>query len=290
MQRAFADDTERRAFAERLEAMLREGEAEAALALVRQGLEAIADHGLPIVDIALTTDPDTLVLTGWDDVGKAIAREDSRGKAITAIGIDVSWPGHIGLQPDANGHMAPHIETNLYADLGDVAFSTATRAEILEGYSGSGSTWQGCFVDIDDLIGIEGLSALYGLVADAAGDRDSDDAAGDAYVLAACTSAVLLHIAVKRAIVAGALPRPMAVLVGSNEDFPFFDAPVVSVDEARALMPARPATPPAPPPITTQDGVSGHALRSRLGTSDRKTDPPDDPSATKGFFGKLFGR
>lgn len=290
MQRAFADDTERRNFAQRLEAMLREGEPEAALALVRQGLEAIADNGLPIVDIALATDPDALVLTGWDEVRQAIAREDARGKPITALGIDFSWPGHIGLQPDANGHMAPHIETNLYADLSDVAFSAASRAEMLEGYSGFGSKWQGCFVDIDDLIGIEGLSALYGPVADEAGNRDSDDAAGDAYVLAACTSAILLHIAVKRAIVAGALPRPMAVLVGSNEDFPFFDAPVVSVDEARALMPDRPATPPAPPSTTTQDGVSGRALRSRLGTSDDETDPPDDPRPTKGFFGKLFGR
>lgn len=35
MQRAFAADTERRVFAQRLEAMLREGEPEAALALVR---------------------------------------------------------------------------------------------------------------------------------------------------------------------------------------------------------------------------------------------------------------
>jgi hypothetical protein len=82
----------------------------------------------------------------------------------------------------------------------------------------------------------------------------------------------------------------MAVLVGSNEDFPFFDAPVVSVDEARALMPDRPTTPPAPPSITSQDGVSGRALRSRLESSDEETDPPADPPAKKGFIGKLFGR
>lgn len=289
MQRAFADDTERRAFAKRLEAMLREGEPEAALALVHQGLAVMADNRLPIVDIALATDPGALVLTGWDDVAQAISSEEARGKTITALGIDFSWPGHVGLQPDANGQMAPHIETNLYADLNDMAFSKASRADILEGYSRSGSRWQGCFVEIDDLIGVEGLSALYGPVAEA-GDRDSDDAAGDAYVLAACTSAILLHIAVKRAIAAGALPRPMAVLVGSNEDFPFFDAPVVSVDEASALMPDRPATSPAPAPVTPQDGVSGRALRSRLKTEGDETDPPSEPPAAKGFFGRLFGR
>lgn len=43
MQRAFEDETESRDFCQRLEAMLRAGEPEAALALVRQGLEALAD-------------------------------------------------------------------------------------------------------------------------------------------------------------------------------------------------------------------------------------------------------
>jgi len=42
MQRAFADAKEQRGLCKRLEAMLREGEPEAALALVRQGLQAIA--------------------------------------------------------------------------------------------------------------------------------------------------------------------------------------------------------------------------------------------------------
>ncbi len=295
MQRAFADAEEQSGFRKRLEAMLREGEAEAALALVRQGLRAIADNGLPIVDIALGADPHALTLNGWDAVAATIAGEDAGGNAIAALGIDFSWPGHVGLEPDAAGHLAPHIETNYFADLAEIAFSAASREDILAGYSAYGSAWQGCFAVIDNAIAVEGLSALYGAVTTAARDRDSDTAAGDAYLLAACTSAILLHLAVRSAIAAGALPKPMAVLVGSNEDFPFFDAPVVSAEEARALMPDRPATPPAPTPpaqapITTQDGVSGRALRSRLETTGGETDPPSDPPATKGFFGRLFGR
>lgn len=290
MQRAFADDTERRAFAKRLEAMLREGEPEAALALVRHGLQAIADNGLPIVDIALAADPHALTLRGWDAVAATIARDEAGGNAITALGIDFSWPGHVGLEPDAAGHLAPYIETNYYADLTAIAFSAASRADILAGYSAHGSAWQGCFAEIDNAIEVEGLAALYGAVTAAAGNHESDDAAGDAYLLAACTSAILLHLAVRHAIAEGALPRPLAVLVGSNEDFPFFDAPVVSVDEACALMPAPAATLPAAPPITTQDGVSGRALRSRFETSNGETDPPSEPPAQKGFFGRLFGR
>ena len=288
MQRAFADDTERRAFAERLEAMLREGEPEAALNLVHQGLQAIADNGLPIVDIALATDPHALVLTGWDAVAATIARKDASGKAITALGIDFSCHGDV--PPDAAGNLAPYIETNYFADQTEIAFSTASREDILAGYSGSGTEWQGCFAEIDNAIEVDGLSALYGAVTAAAVNHENDDAAGDAYLLAACTSAILLHLAVRNAITGGALSRPMAVLVGSNEDFPFFDAPVVSVGEAHALMPDRPETPPAPPPITTQDGVSGRALRSRLETSSSESDPPSDPPAAKGLFGRLFGR
>lgn len=295
MQRAFADAEEQRGFRKRLEAMLREGEPEAALTLVRQGLQAIADNGLPIVDIALAADPHALTLKGWDAVAATIAGEEAGGNAITALSIDFRWPGHVGFEPDAAGHLAPYVETNYFADLTEIAFSTASRANILAGYSAYGSKWQGCFAEIDNAIAVEGLSALYGAVTAAAGTGDGDDVEGDAYLLAACNSAIVLHLAVRHAIAEGALPRPMAVLVGSNEDFPFFDAPVVSVEEARTLMPEHPApphaaTPLSPAPNTTQDGVSGRALRSRLETTGGETDPPNDPPAAKGFFGRLFGR
>ncbi len=264
MQRAFADENEQRGFRHRLEAMLRAGEADAALALVRQGLAAIADQDLPLVDIALRADADELVLTGWDQVAATITHAEAGGTAVTALGIDLSWPGHVGREPDASGAMAPYLETNYFNDVGDIAFSTASREAILAGYTDYGSHWQGCFAEIDNAVEVEGLSALYGAVVAASGARDGDDAAGDAYVLAACTAAILLHIAVKRHIAAHGLPKPMAVLVGSNEDFPFFDAPVVSVDEARALMQA---LPPEPEP-----------------------DPEPSEPAAKGFFGRLFGR
>lgn len=241
MQRAFADRQEQDGFRWRLEAMLRRGEPEAALALVRQGLEAIADNGLPIVDIALAAQPEALVLTGWDAVAATIAREEkASGNPITALGIDFSAACHTGIEPDENGALTPHLETNYYDDLSNLVFSKASREDILLGYSDGGSEWAGCFAEIDNALHVEGLSALYGAVVTAAKDRSRDDLAGDAYVLAASASAILLHLAAKRHIAAHGLPKPMAVLVGSNEDYPFFDAPVVSIDEARALMPSEP--------------------------------------------------
>lgn len=277
MQRAFADRQEQDGFCLRLEAMLRRAEPEAALALVRQGLEAIADQGLPIVDIALATHPKALALNGWDAVAATIAREEAAsGNPITALGIDFSAACHVGLEPDENGAAAPHLETNYYDDLSNMIFSTASREDILAGYSDSGSEWAGCFAEIDNALHVEGLSALYGAVLGAEGDRDGDDLAGDAYVLASSASAILLHLAVKRHIAQHGLPKPMAVLVGSNEDYPFFDAPVVSLGEARALMPPAPE-PRWEPETPAEFAPDWHAEPAWEEPAGWETDPLPEP-------------
>lgn len=56
------------------------------------------------------------------------------GTAITALGIDFSWLGHVGRKPGAAGHLAPCIETSYYADLTKIALATVSRADILTGY------------------------------------------------------------------------------------------------------------------------------------------------------------
>ena len=43
-------------------------------------------------------------------------------------------------------------------------------------------------------------------------------------------------MALERAIEDYGMPRVMAVFVGSNEDFPFFDAPVISADKAESWV------------------------------------------------------
>ena len=107
------------------------------------------------------------------------------GKPITALGIDLSWPGHTGIAPGADGKLAPHIETNYYSDLSTLAFSAADRPSVLSGYSTYGSEWQGAFLDLDSLISADGLEELYGAVQVASKDAGQDDANGDAHALAA---------------------------------------------------------------------------------------------------------
>lgn len=238
-----ADRAKRDAFRRRIEILLRQGEADAALAEVRNSLRRLDGADEALVSCALSTEPEQIWLTGWADLGQRVAQIEARGEAVTAVGIDFSWPGHFAaaiesgmprLDYDSEGGFSPRLETNYYGDTSGTKFSTATRSQINESHFGSGSEWQGCFIDMDNLIGVHGLDALYGAVQKASVSHKSDDVHRDAYELAAMASAVLLHLAVRRTIEREGLPRKMAVLVGSNEDFPFFDAPVMPVDEAEA--------------------------------------------------------
>jgi hypothetical protein len=101
--------------------------------------------------------------------------------------------------------------------------------------------------------------------------------------LAACTSAILLHLAVKRTIETQGVPKPLAVLVGSNEDFPFFDAPVMSVDETRdfvrhAERRASSEQPRETPKRKEQHSYDGQRASARAGRYDQ-------PHETTGFGG-----
>lgn len=246
MQRAFANRDEQRTFRDELEQVLRRGEPDAALAQVRRALEPFAAAGSHLASLALALDPRNVELVGWDWF--LSPRFSGSETTITAIGIDFSWPGHFSPKTtDANGNLEPVLETNYYEDMDIVQFSTATREQILAGYSGGHSEWQGHFSDIEVNLEVEGMERLYGAIWSARRPGDSDDAAGDIYVLATCASAIVLHLAVRDTIRTRGIGRPLAVLVGSNEDFPFFDAPVMSVDETRPYVrPASPARPQAP--------------------------------------------
>jgi len=238
MRRAFANRNEQLAVRRALLQLLRTGEADGALSRVRQALEPFAEAGSELATLALTVNPEAVELRDWEDLGSRIELVEAERQPITAIGIDLSWPGHQSLTPDTDGKLEPVLETNYYADFDEVRFSSATRTEILAGYSDSraGSVWQGNFEEVEIWVLAQGLGSLYGAIQPAARKGDSDDAEGDLFVLASCAAAIIMHLAVRHAIRTRGLPRPMAVLVGSNEDFPFFDAPVMSVDESAPFV------------------------------------------------------
>ena len=241
-------------FRHAIEVLLREGQAEQAETWLRSRIALVSGPGLPLPERFPQITSADLLITGWEDIAGRLAHLDALGAPITAIGIDLSDPGHIGLSPDPSGLMPPHVETHYYSD--DAwPFSRSDRASLLGGYVGAASRWADRFVEVDDTIGIAGIDDLYGAVfALEQRCRPGGDASEEerrAYMLGASFIAVLAHIAVRDTAMREGLPRPMAVLVGSNESYPFVAAPAVAAPDAFVCEPALQPAPIAGPVADT---------------------------------------
>ena len=225
-KRAFSDIQDRDAFLGRVETALREGRATEALFTVHQALEKLSGVNDELVKLAMTTSTDQLALLNWDRLGGQIARYEAKfGKRITALGINMNNPVHRGMAPDYCD-----LETNYYCDY-PVPFSTASRAELAKAKHERGPTWHkeimkwdSEFIEVETLIELTGMEALYE-ASNPAYPARSDDSIGDLGALASASCAVLLHQAVKNTIREQGLPRPMTVIVGANDHFPDFEAP-----------------------------------------------------------------
>lgn len=304
----FADEADVRDFDLQIQNLLRIGRADEAAAILETTLAAFGATSHPIAALCLACPVESIGIVGWDALAARIAGLDAPDAPVTALGIDISWPGHIGLEPDATGCLEPYLETNYYND-GAYPFASARRPALLEGYGPYGAEWQGGMAEIDNLLSVTGLEHLYGMVhplverLDKAGADEPAD--GDAARLGAAFIAVRLHQTVARAIADHGLPRPLAVIFGSNESYPFYDAPVVSAAESREFVRAQLAVEPveaqapgpeavdAAPPADDDDrvvAISGASLRQRLGQA---TGPQDDapvPAAAGGLLRRLFAR
>ena len=168
----FASTDERRAFLDKLQNWLRQGEQYHAWTLARDALRRVPVADKRLVRLALDTEVDDVIIRGWETLGATLRALDADAP-ITAISIDLSWPGHFAqrisdgvleLDYQDDGGLEPVLETNYFRDIDDIAFSTADRKTLLKGYSGHGSIWQGMFDEINDQISIEGLDELYGAV------------------------------------------------------------------------------------------------------------------------------
>jgi hypothetical protein len=257
-----------------IEELLRDGEADLAAERLEVGLEALEELGHPIAGYCRAVPVDHIELLGWDLLAERLAALDQSGVPITAIGIDLSCHGEN--LADANGHFEPYLETNFYSDH-SFPFSAATRYELIDSYTTSSCPWQGAFVDIDGTITTRGLDELNAVVNElehACRTGHTDNGMDhDAMLIASAFLAVRLHQAVKAKIAADGLPRPLTVLVGSNESFPFFDAPVVTREEYAKANPLLEVVPHSIPPeleefaeleISLDEPQSGSEIRRVL--------------------------
>ena len=211
---------------------LREGKLAPAIARLRALLTPFAGLGGLLPERFLTVTSADLVLSGWEQLGEAVARHDRPGRPVNAVSIAFGWAGEELPEPDALGHLKPHLETGYFND-DSYPFSQSSRDDLLDGYSFDGCTWSGDPVATDTALGLEGIDDLYGALASLEAKllaSDEPDPAGlHAGSLGACLLSALLIEAVTHHIARDGVPRPLCVTAGSNGVYPYFDAPIVGM-------------------------------------------------------------
>ena len=250
--RAFKSRKAQDGFRDELALLLRAGRADEALDKAREKLGKMTDSPAELVNPAMSTEPGDLELVGWNDLDARLRSFDSRGVAITAIALEFA---RSDARPDADGLLEPAIETTYFRDLPAVEFSRADREELGQACLDKEPAWHHAFEDIDNLIEVKGLGKLYGALALRADTCRKNTSAGDLYLLAACICATLMHLAVRQAVRKHGLPRPLALMVGSNGQFPHLDAPAHSLIEIEELL--------FPAAVEDDDSAEDKAARER---------------------------
>ncbi len=192
----FADENDVRDFDLQIQNLLRCGRADEAAAIVEAALGELEEASHPVVALCLSCPVKVIEIVGWDTLADRISGLREGAEAITALGIDISWPGHSGTEPGADGTLEPILETNFYSDRA-FPFSLGNRAALLQGYGPYGAAWQGRMAEIDTLLAVRGLGEVYGavfpLVEHVSATLEPDALEADAMRLSAAFVAVRLH-------------------------------------------------------------------------------------------------
>lgn len=235
------DGLEEEAFRRSIETQLRHGWAGDALVRLRRLLGPYAAPGSVLPERFLTVTTDDVTLVGWENLAASMRQYDRPGRPITAMQIAFGWAGDDAPAPDAAGRLAPYLEVAYYSDQ-TFPFSQSTRDDLLEGYSYHGCTWSGDAVGIETPLSLTGIDDLNGalalLEAELLAMDEPDEEKIAAGSLGACLLSALLFKAVGERIARDPLPRALCVTSGSSGVYPYFDAPVVGLQE-EAIKAAR---------------------------------------------------
>ena len=311
----FGNEEELFAFLGDVEALLRRGQPDVAAGILESQLGDLADEGSELAKLCLKVPVSAIRLVGWEHLADTMKKLDRPGRPITALSIDISAPFEMPVLSDKHGNFyEPDLDTVYYSDA-MFPFTATGREAMLETYGESGSAWAGNFENVDAAISVRGLGGIYGEVLLAQkrcrSDEHADATEQDETALASAFIAVRIHQAIKATAEGRGMPRPLTLLVGNNESFPYFDAAVITRAEYDDMLdaegeeddfndemfaPLRVAPMPDDyDPFASMPGdeqVSGASLRARLREAAPETEVANDvaPTGFGGFINKLLKR
>jgi len=238
----FGNEDELFAFLGDVEALLRRGQPDVAAGLLESQLGDLADEGNELARLCLKVPVSAVRIVGWEQLNERMKKLDRPGKPITAISIDISAPFEMPVLDAKHGNFyEPDLDTVYYSD-SLYKFTGSDRQSMIDAYSPKGPPWSGHFESVDNTIAVRGLGGLYGevlLAQKRCRSDDHDDAMEqDAAAIASAFIAVRLHQAIKATAEGRGMPRPMTLIVGNNESFPYFDAAVVTRFEYEEMLDA----------------------------------------------------
>lgn len=309
----FGSEDELFAFLSDVEALLRRGQPDVAAGILESQLGDLADEGNELAKLCIKVPVSAVRIVGWEQLATKLEKLDRPNRPITAVSVDISAPFEMPQLEQKHGNFyEPDIDTVYYTD-SLYKFTGSDRDTMLDAYTPQGAPWHGHFENVDSTIGVRGLGGIYGevLIAQKACRADDHDDAmeQDAAAIASAFIAVRLHQAIKATAEGRGMPRPMTLLVGNNESFPFFDAPVVTRLEYEDMLDAEGEEDDcgnydamfaplqlAPMPddydpfasVPGEEQVSGASLRKRLREAEPEQEAANDQSP--GGFGSFLNK
>jgi hypothetical protein len=201
----------------------------------------------PLARLCLKLPARDVTVTGRHEFNTRIEMMSSRGKPVTAVGIDITDQGDAR---DAQGRREQLLETNYYTDECGFAFSRASRDDILAESAQPTAAWVGGFADLDGSLSVSGLAPLYDALlqqperAWSYMKTEEERLENLASYLAGWFRHLRVHQAVKRGLDENGLARSVPVLVGTNEVPPYLTAvywPMRILDYREAAVESREA-------------------------------------------------
>jgi hypothetical protein len=294
LQQAWANAAAEQDYVRSITAMIHNGQLDGAAAKLLADL-AMVDS--PLAKLCLRQTPDTLAISGWDEINTSIAQFE--GDPITALHLVMSNPTDLVFEAKADTY-DPILEVAFYTDA-NMIFSALSPEQLLAESLAIAPDWYGQSEDIEVYAEISGLADLntallrhktqYFLRSQEGEPESEAPLAYVEFTLATLLRAVRFHQAVKHELDTHGLSGNIPVIAGMDNMraaigsvyYPEVLKSVSIAEVATLSMAVKPRF-----DEMKQGEPSGSSIRRRI-----VFDSPEEPIAPPeklGFFKRLFAR